>query len=285
MNQGQICKVLLVYKRSARLGRERSRRRDPFIRRDRARFRRAGWTHRRALDEVRRILRKKRLQVKAVYRTKACNYAPFDLVVSVGGDGTFLEAARPARRQWILGVNSDPARSTGSFCRATVRTFEGVLDRLLAGRARVERLNRLSLRLNGRRLGVPVLNDLLVAHRRPAVMSRYWLKVGRRSEQQRSSGLWVATAGGSTGAIRSAGGQRLPRGSQAMQYRPRELFWGSRRAYRLTGGVVRSPCAIRVGSLMHDGVLCIDGDHVAFPFRYGDLLEIRSGGPPLYVVS
>ena len=46
---------------------------------------------------------------------------PPGLVMSFGGDGTFLHAAHGARRTPLLGVNSDPWRSEAVFSAATLR--------------------------------------------------------------------------------------------------------------------------------------------------------------------
>lgn len=206
-------------------------------------------------------------------------------MIAVGGDGTFLEAARGVRDEPILGVNSNPGRSVGSFCAAEAATFERVFLRFVRGKARRQRLHRIQPKINGRPAGPPVLNELLVTHRRPAAMSRYWLRVGKRREEQRSSGLWIATAAGSTGAIRSAGGRLLSRRSSRIQYRPRELYSGGQVRYQLRGGVVPVHRPVRVGSLMKEGLVCLDGDHVTFPFRYGDRLEISASDHPLHLIS
>ena len=81
-------------------------------------------------------------------------------------------------------------------------------------------VTRLAIDLEGRRLQ-PALNDVLVAHVQPAATSRYRLTLGRRSEEHRSSGLWVATAAGSTAGIRSAGGRPMPLTSRRIQFRAR----------------------------------------------------------------
>ena len=202
----------------------------------------------------------------------------------MGGDGTFLEAARQIQNQPILGVNSDPTRSVGSFCRANRDSFEKIVDRILQGKAKIERFSRLQLKLNGKPLGVNVVNDLLITDRRSAAMNRYWIQVGRVKEEQRSSGIWVSTAVGSTGALKSAGGKALPRGSKAIQYKPRELYAGLGRRYRLSGGIVPAGRPLIIGSLMHEGVICVDGEHLKFPFRYGDVLKISSSPHPLHLI-
>ena len=280
-------RVLVVYKKSSRPvpGWSRGRAADPLVRRDRRRFLLARRAHRQAMGQVLSALRASGLRARVTQRARSLDTRPYPLVIAVGGDGTFLEAARcvAGAGQRILGVNSDPERSAGSFCSTDGAAFAGKLRQILRGRAKTARLNRMELRLNGRRLGAPVLNDILVTHRRPAAMSRYWLRVGAAREEQRSSGLWIATAAGSTGAIRSAGGKPLARNSRALVYRPRELYSGSR--CRLRGGAVPAGRRVAVGSLMREGMICVDGEHMTYPFRYGDVLEVRPSARPLRVVA
>ena len=274
-------KLLVVHKKSAR-----SADAPAWTLRDQRRQQQALAAHTKTLEQVQQVLNSLGISCEAAYRSSRLDETPFDGVISVGGDGTFLEAARGVRsHQWILGVNSDPARSVGSFCAATGATFKKILKRFLDGEGRVERLERLLLNLNGSPLGIHVLNDILITHRTPAAMRRYSLQIGRIKEEQRSSGLWIATASGSTGAIRSAGGRVLPRTSPLVQYRPRELYRGDRFRYRLTGGAVSlKEQPLRVGSWMREGLLCVDGEHLTFPFGYGDLLEVKRSPYPLQAV-
>lgn len=199
----------------------------------------------------------------------------YDLVVSIGGDGTFLQAARAVKRTPILGVNSNPARSEAVFCAATMRTFPRLIRLALTGKLSMVTLFRLQVILNGRAVGPLALNDVLVVHDDPATMSRYRLRIGAREEFQKSSGLWVASAAGSSSAVLAAGGRRLPWTSRKFQYRPRELYRGRLSRYRLTGGVLTPRAHVRVTWLMRRGSLFIDGPHVRIPLRFADQLKIR----------
>jgi len=90
---------------------------------DMARYKEAHEAHTQALHKVCRTFDAEQVPYRLVYRARQLDYAPYSLVVAVGGDGTFIEAARRITTQPILGVNSDPKRSLGVFCATTGETF------------------------------------------------------------------------------------------------------------------------------------------------------------------
>jgi len=236
---------------------------------------RAHTVQQEAMEAIVHALHRLPVDVELAYRANLKLTGRYRLVVSVGGDGTFLQAARSLTNTPILGVNSDPARSEAVFCAATRRTFPRLVGQALAGRLPGLRLYRLELRLNGTRLPQQALNDVLIAHDDPATMTRYRLQVGRRAEHQKSSGLWVSTAAGSSSAVMAAGGVRLPWSVRRFQYRPRELYRGRLSRYRLTGGVLGPRDHVRITWLMRRGSAFLDGPHVKVPLRFADQLDIR----------
>jgi NAD+ kinase len=123
-------------------------------------------------------------------------------------------------------------------------------------------------------------NDVLIAHRNPAAMTRYRLTVGAAPEDQRSSGLWVSTAAGSTAGIRSAGGRRMPITSKRLQYLVREPYTWPQRRYRLARGLVSR---LGLQTLTVDLGLWIDGSRVRYDLGLGDRVELQIG-PPLSVL-
>ena len=247
---------------------------------------RAHIVHEEAMDAVVHALRRVPVEFDLAYRVGLQVRKRYDLVVSVGGDGTFLQAARSVRQTPILGVNSDPQRSEAVFCATATRTFGAFFRRALAGRLGVLRLFRLQVTLNGKPLPHPALNDVLIVHDDPATMSRYRLKIGAKEETQKSSGLWVSTAAGSSSAVLAAGGLRLPWTVRAFQYRPRELYRGRLSHCRLTGGLLSARARVSVTWLMRRGSAFIDGPHVKIPLRFADQLNIQlSARDPLRVLG
>ncbi len=285
-----IKKVLIVYKKSAY---------ETYFKKYRAKhlkgllkendngllhIRHAHDTHYDSLVAIEKILKKSGIQFQHVYRGKSFNENAFDLVLSLGGDGTFLDAARFTRKKMILGVNSDTRHSVGRFCSTDSKHFEKALQSLLDGRFRVEAVRRMKLKLNGAVYRHPVLNDILVSHACPAGMSHYAVELAGQAEQQRSSGVWVSTAAGSTAGSKSAGGKVYPIDSALLQYRPRELYPAHGVSYQMTGGQIKPSQKIVFISKMQEGMIFLDGAHENLSFRYGDRLEVSSDPSPIKII-
>jgi NAD+ kinase len=224
------------------------------------------------------------IKYRKIRRQARMNFSGYDLIMTVGGDGTLLDAARQARSEVLLGVNSDPTRSVGNFCSADATTFPLMLDKISSGKAKIQSLNRLRISLRKAGIATDALNDILICHRHPAVMSHYVLCLGKQVEEQRSSGIWLSTAAGSTGAIHSAGGKVLPLTSHRLQYRPRELYDSFGRHYRLTGGSFPLAAMMRISSLMTDGICCIDGANLVLPFPFGEEMIISQSPNHLHLL-
>ena len=284
----RVKKVLVVYKkviRPMRAGATQFSRTPPLVRQDILRLEEARKENSKTLRRVKQVLSSRGIHYRSLTRSHRLRGASYDGVIAVGGDGTFLEASHSVRNQWMLGVNSDPKRSVGYFCSTTAPTFGRTIVRMMEGQERIQRLQRIALKLNGAGLPALALNDILITHRKPSAMSRYWIQIGRACEEQRSSGLWIATPAGSTGAIRSAGGRLLSPSAKMFQYRPRELYRGPAWRYRFTGGLLMPGQRLLVGCLMEEALICVDGEHVTFPFRYGDILQVTMSRSPLLFVK
>ncbi|XP_030525496.2 NADH kinase-like [Rhodamnia argentea] len=235
-----------------------------------------------------------------------------DLVVTIGGDGTLLQASHFMDDSIpVLGVNSDPTqakevedlndafdatRSTGYLCAANVNNFEQMLDDILDDRLIPSKLTRLAVHVNSHLMPKYALNDILVSHPCPAAVSRFSFRI-RKHDQPcsplvncRSSGLRVSTAAGSTAAMLSTGGYQMPILSQDLQYIVREPI-SPGAAFSLMRGVVQSDQLMDAAWFCKDGVIHIDGSHVRCSIKHGDNIVISSKAPvlsvylPSYVLS
>ncbi len=208
-----------------------------------------------------------------------------DLVVTVGGDGTFLSASHAIAASDrgdgppMLGVNSATSSSIGYFCATDGAGFAALLDQLASRQLRSQPLWRMQVSVNGQPLRDLALNDVLLAHKVPAETTRYQMELDGVAQDHKSSGIWVATAAGSTAAIRSAGGEVLPIDSPRLQYRVRELMTWAVRGEPLTGGCFDGD--LTVTSRMLTGALYIDGSHLKIGFGYGDRIGFGPAPRPL----
>lgn len=173
---------------------------------------------------VKNTLRKFKIEFDAITKPVAVNEDDYSLALVVGGDGTMLDYARYIKKIPVLGVNSSPTISVGRFYYASAAQLEGVLEDIRDNRIEPVSLKRLQVSVDDVVYPFPVLNEVLFSHQIPAVTSRYILRIGEKEEEQRSSGVWVATAAGSSGALHSAGGEVLPATSNVVQYLVREPF-------------------------------------------------------------
>jgi NAD+ kinase len=241
--------------------------------------------HTRTMDEVERVLDK--VGAKALFLQRA--HAAFDtsdaaLVIAVGGDGTLLAASHNVGGVPILGVNSAPSDSVGFFCASRRSDFASHLERALAGKLPSLRLTRMTVSLNGRMRSKRVLNEALYCHTSPAATSRYILHFGKRKEEQRSSGIWIGPAAGSTAAQHSAGGKVLPLGSAGLQLVVREPYSPSGK-FKLLKIIAGRASEITVQSKMDDASLFLDGPHRIVSVRLGDVVSFGVSDEPLNVLG
>lgn len=209
----------------------------------------------------------------------------YDLVLTVGGDGTLLRASHFVVDVPVLGLNSAPGSSVGFFCGASRGHALEAIGRALEGRLPSATLARMRVTRNGKTVAKRVLNDALYCHASPAATSRYILELGRVVEEHKSSGFWIGPAAGSTAAQRSAGGHILPLTSQDLQLVVREPYTPLGERYRLRVDLVKPHQSLKVRSKMREGVMFFDGPEEAVRFEFGDVVEFCRADEPLTLLG
>lgn len=241
--------------------------------------------HQKTLQTVQKILKKYQVYSQQVSRRNLKNVQNFDLIITVGGDGTFLHASHFAPpHHLLLGVNSAPSVSVGAYCFANRQNFEKVLLKILEKKAPILSLHRLQVKIQNQKIPILALNDILFTNPIPAGTSRYRLKVGSICEEQKSSGVWISTASGSSAAIRSAGGKLLPRTSSKFQFVVRELFSHREEKFKLEKKVLNPSQKLTLVSTMQKAAIFIDGAHVSYKIKREEKIEIESARNLLRVV-
>jgi len=242
--------------------------------------------HVRAVDDVVTTLEQLGVQTILLHGAQA-EFDPRDasLIVTVGGDGTLLAASHNISDVPILGVNSAPRYSVGFFCAARGQKTKTLLRRALEGKAGTVRLSRMAVWVNGQLRSERVLNEALFCHADPAATSKYIVEAGGKREEQRSSGIWVGPAAGSTAAMRSAGGRILPLTSRRLQMVVREPFLARGKPTKLARCVVNEGAQITVLNEMERARIFLDGPYRLVRVRLGDEIHFETSQQPLTVVG
>ncbi len=237
------------------------------------------------------------------YRANVDLVKNYDLVITVGGDGTFLWGSKLVGSDIpILGINSDPSSSVGFFTCMSKDQISADLDRLILQKSgNRKQVQRLKVSVNGEIVRNRILNDILFAASHPAAMTNYVLcvfdnigGVGRKNlernlveENQRSSGIWISSASGSTGANLSAGGWILPLDDKRAQYVVREpmrnLVWGTE--HRYVHGFFTENSSLRIVNKTRKAILACDGTTGCIPVTTGDHIEISISDETLTIIG
>jgi NAD+ kinase len=285
-------RVLVIYKKSAYQIYVRERRhsrieqlvaaREPSA----LRLLRAHKDHMGSLQSARESLAKLGAQAKFRHRSDDTHAKNVDLVVTLGGDGTLLWASHLVSPNTpIVAINTAPKDSVGYFCAGTKRDLHAVLAAALSGKLSETSLARMQVSLDGEVISRRVLNDALYSHECPASTSRYALRLGRGQEEQKSSGVWVGPAAGSSAAQRSAGGKLMPSESQELQFVVREPYEPAGVNYALRQGMVGARQVLRIDSRMRAGQLFLDGPHDVHPVEMAARIEFRRSKEPLTLLG
>ena len=209
--------------------------------------------------------------------------ADSDLVVVVGGDGTFLSAARSAVPLGIplLGVNYG---SLGFLTEVQPDELYGALERVLAGQHSIE--ERWALQVDHLREDRPLhrhvlLNDAVVTKSALARIIRIHLQIdGQMVADYTSDGLILSTATGSTAYNLSAGGPILDPRISAFVVAPICPHTMNQRPLVVPGD---ARLEVTVGTPSETVYLTLDGQ-LGFPFEGGDRLIVTQHPCPARLV-
>lgn len=215
----------------------------------------------------------------------ALDSRPLDALLSLGGDGTLLRAARhpAARGVPILGINLG---RVGFLTSASPTTLGGALEALVAGRYTLERRQALDAVILGPdgepRPLAAALNDVVIHKAGVARVVRLEVELeGEPIGPYSADGLCIATPTGSTAYSLSAGGPIIVPGVEAMVVTP---ICAHTLAVRPV--VVPAHWTVLVTPLApHDGELLVSVDgQVATHLEPGGRVEVRRAAEAVLLV-
>ena len=208
-----------------------------------------------------------------------------DVLVVLGGDGTFLRAARAVIRDDVplLGIN---VGKVGFLSKVEATDLEKVLAHLVAGRFSIE--PRMALEGHILRGGQPIGGDRLVALNAIVVARGSLARVVRLDTSIDEShlasfvadGLVVASPTGSTGYSFSAGGPILGPTARNLVVTPIAGYLTTIRS------VVVGPEAVVRTRIVdaHEALVSVDGRE-DIPIEVGDVVVVRAIDRPVRLVE
>ncbi|MCX6110824.1 MAG: hypothetical protein NTZ90_14615 [Proteobacteria bacterium] len=203
----------------------------------------------------------------------------YDLVLTVGGDGTLLAATHQMPAGGLVAGIRSSLSSVGFLCCASPAEVGALVKAIATGKLDASAAHRVKAQVTRSDGGgtfetEPVLNDFLYANASPAATTRYQVDFKGGREAHRSSGLWVATATGSTAAILAAGGERRPTGEAAFQFRFRELYKLGLDIPVIEGGLFDPDHeSLEIENRCPQAILATDGQHGCIELAYGDTVR------------
>jgi len=199
-----------------------------------------------------------------------------DVLVVLGGDGTFLRAARAVAEAQvpIVGVNLG---KIGFLSKAEAHELEELLGRIVEGRFRLEARMALRGAIHGERGGVArqsfiALNDVVIARGALARVVHLDIEIGpSHLATFIADGLVVASPTGSTGYSFSAGGPILDPLSRNLIVTPIAAYLSA------LGSVVVSPDQVVRCRVLeaHEALVSVDGRE-DFPVEVGDAVTVAA---------
>ena len=237
----------------------------------------SGWCHQHAIDEWR--------AQSGDLATLRRELPTTDALVVLGGDGTFLRAARAVAEFDVplLGINLG---KVGFLSKAEAGDLEAVLEHIIAGEYRLDERMAIEGRImrgSGQGDGDRhiALNDIVVARGSLARVCRLDVSIDdSHLATFIADGLVVASPTGSTGYSFSAGGPILDPASRNLVVTPIAAYLSAIRS------VVVSPEQVvrcRVVDA-HEALVSVDGRE-DLPIAVGDTVEVRALDHPIRLIE
>ena len=150
-----------------------------------------------------------------------------DLVITIGGDGTFIKAANLIENALILGINSNPNRSEGALTSMNMEEIDK-LKEIFSGKFKIATRQRARIWLNGKTLNEHATNEVFIGSSSQFHSSLYKIKFKDSEEEHKSSGIIISTGTGSKAWYLSAGGKPFEKEEEKLAFIVREPHFGER---------------------------------------------------------
>jgi len=237
-----------------------------------------------SIELIKSSLRKRNINFKCIERSglKKTVFKNKNLIIAVGGDGTFLRTSHFIKDELLFGVNSNPDRKEGFFMSSCKNDFDKKFELFLKNKFYIEKLARLKSRINKNEACL-ALNEVFIGNKVPYKTSHYKLFFNHKTEEQKSSGVLAGTGSGSNAWLRSAGVKPFCSCSKKFYFIVREPYTGKLTEPLLTKGFIGNNKVLKIKSEMDNGIVALDSNK-EYKFNKGSVIEITLSKNPLNVI-
>jgi len=167
--------------------------------------------HRSFVEQFKKTIRKLGLNVTFTKATADIN-KKYTLVMTIGGDGTFLDAAQYSGTIPLLGLNSNYQENPklGSVGALASINKTNILEKLLKikkGAYHLHKAARLSVTINGKKVKHTAVNDMFIGNEKSYKSSDISVIWNKKTERFNCSGIIICSPIGSRAWYRNAGGK------------------------------------------------------------------------------
>ncbi len=239
--------------------------------------------HEKCIENIKKIISGINFEIIDVDNINKNHFDNVDLVITAGGDGTFIKAASFLNDTLIIGINSEPELSEG-FLTSIHENEMHYLKEMISGKYKIIERERAEVKINGNKIIDLALNDVYVGSKLQFHTSRYIIELKDTKEEQRSSGVLVSTGSGSTAWYESAGGKPFHYTDKKLKFLVREPY--TQRIFRpeILTGEINEKEKINFESKRYDGGIISVDSFKMYDFNLGDKAEIKMSNKPLKVI-
>ncbi len=204
-----------------------------------------------------------------------------DLVISIGGDGTFLSAAHFIENTPILGVNSDTNRSEGALTTIKYSQLNKKIRQILENKVKIRDYTREKIIIHQKNKKIETenaLNETFFGNINPHHTTNYEINYKNKTEPQKSSGIVISTGTGSTAWYHSMGGFSFGREKKQLRFRIRELYKRKIHKSKIKKGKINPNEKLTIVSKINHAIVAIDSIRT-YSMSKNDKIEISIGNP------
>ena len=241
--------------------------------------------HNKVLNKVERLLEDNNLKYNIVrdFDLQKSILNKKYIVITVGGDVTFISASHYIKKTPIIGINSEPKTSEGAWTSLKSDEIDE-LEEILKGNYKTRNVKRIDVYRNDVLLDSHALNEVYVGAANQFHTSRYELIFKNKKEYQKSSGVLISTSFGSNSWFKSAGGNPFQEQDQ-LRFVVREPFEGKIFCPKLTSGKISQGESLIMKSKRKDGGIIAIDSTLIYEFNNTDNVEINLSNNELNILE